>query len=348
MLSSLSALIIAIILLLINAFFVASEFAVISVRREQIVSATSSFNYKKVVYALDNASLMLACTQLGITLASTGLGVIAEPAIADFLVHPFENIGLSHYYAHAVAFVIALFFVVFMHVIFGEIIPKNISVTMPEKAIIILASPLVYFSKILGPIVKALDNFSNKFIKIFKIEPKTEVSNTYNIEEFSRIVEESKAQGTLEDEDNLISGVLEFSAQTAREVMVDAREVCTLSLPIRPVDVENLAKETGFSRFVLVDSNNSFHSYVHLKDILFAKGNERTEFLANWRLRLLDTVYADDEIEDVLRTMQKSGSHIAKVVENNQTIGVVFLEDIIEELIGEVKDIMQKADLESQ
>ncbi len=339
--SSSLAISIAILLLVINAFFVASEFAVISVRREQITVFEGKFGYKQVMYTLNNASVMLACTQLGITLASTGLGVIAEPAIANLLIAPFEYIGLSKEYAHGISFAIALLFVVFMHVIFGEIIPKNISVTMPEKVVFWLAPPLVFISKVLAPIVKVLDRFSNSFIRIFKVQPKTEVSNTYNIEEFSKIVAESKVQGTLIDEDNLISGVLEFSSRTAKEVMVSTQDVYTLSLPITVMDVEQAVKETGFSRFILLDSRREFHSYIHVKDILFAKEKDRMENLSNWRLRLLDTVNAEDEIEHVLGEMQKSGSHIAKVVEEDKTIGILFLEDIIEEIIGEVKDIMQ-------
>lgn len=340
--SNLVSLFVMIILLLLNAFFVAGEFAVVSIRREQIENGNKSFARKYVLYALNHASTMLSCTQLGITLASTALGVIAEPAIAHFFMKPFLYLSISKNTAHIIAFIVALLLVVLLHVIFGEVIPKNLSVSMPERVIFLLAPPLIIFCKILGPVVIFLDSFSNRIIKMLNIEIKTASNHAYTIEEFTNIVQESKAQGTFKDENNLVSTVLEFSSKLAKNVMVSMENICTIALPVTPIDVEKAVEKTGFSRFVITDNEGNLDSYIHLKDILFAEDDERDKPLDTWRLRLLDTVKADAEIEDVLRIMQISGSHIAKVVENDKIIGVVFLEDIIEELVGEIKDIMQK------
>ena len=374
-----------VVLLAGNAFFVGAEFAVTSSRRSQLepLAGAGDARAATALWALEHISRMLATAQLGVTVCSTGLGVVAEPAIARAVSPLLEDIGLGRAGAHAVAVVAALVLVVYIHVVAGEMVPKNMSIAAPERAVRLLAPPLVRLSRLFGPVITALNGFANWVLHLAGLETREEVSATFNAAEVASIVERSTAEGVLEDDTGLLSGALEFSEETAGSVMVPLDGLVTPAENCRPEDVEQAVAATGFSRFPLVAvgagaagegdggdadgagesgarnvhgatdakhandasaATNRITGYLHLKDILYADGAQRSEPIPSWHARTLVPVRADDEVEDVLAAMQRTGAHLGRVEDaDGVTVGVVFLEDILEELVGEVNDAMQRS-----
>ncbi|GAA1644177.1 hemolysin family protein [Georgenia ruanii] len=341
--STSTALLVGLLLLAGNAFFVGAEFAVMSARRSRVEPlAERSRAARTVLYAMENVTLMLACAQLGVTLCSTGLGAVAEPAIAGLVEAPLVAVGLPAGASHVVGFTLALALVVYLHVVIGEMVPKNLSVTSPERAALLLAPPLVALSKVLHPVIAGLNWFANVFLRLVGVEPKDEVASAFTAEEVGAIVERSRAEGVLQDDLGLLTGALEFSAETASRVMVPLASLVTLPLGCTPEEVEREVARTGYSRFPLVGEAGELAGYLHVKDVLYADDDARARPVPSWRVRALASVAPADEVEDALGAMQRSGAHLASVVDDGAVVGVVFLEDILEELVGEVRDSMQR------
>ena len=339
------ALLVTVLLLVGNAFFVGAEFAVTSARRAQLepLAEAGDSRARTALWALENVSRMLATAQLGVTLCSTGLGVVAEPAIAHAVQPLLERVGAGPAGAHAVAVAVALVLVVYVHVVIGEMVPKNMSISAPETAVRLLAPPLVWVATVLGPVINVLNGLSNWVLGLFGIETKEEVSATFNAAEVASIVERSTAEGVLEDDTGLLTGALEFSEETARTVMVPMERVVTLPAGCSPAELEHAVTVTGYSRFPVVGEDGSVGGYLHLKDVLYAQDEERDQPVPTWLERAMVQVRPEDEVEEVLVAMQRSGAHLGRVEDpDGALLGVVFLEDILEELVGEVNDAMQR------
>ncbi len=330
-------------LLAANAFFVAGEFAVTSSRHSAIepLAKNGKRGAKQALYALQHVSLMLAVSQLGITVMSTSLGVIAEPAIAGILEVPLTAVGVSMPVVHVTSFVVALALVLFLHVVFGEMVPKNISIARSTQALLLLAPPLVGLGRLFGPIVRFLDAVANWFISHLGMEPKSEIAAAFTTQEVAAIVDASREAGKLEDELGFLSGTLEFGNKTVADVMVPVDQSQSLSAPVTPEDVEALVAKTGFSRFPVKGKDGRVLGYVHLKDALYAPPERRGAPLESWRVRPLKTIDADTPIDDALREMQASSVHVMGVGEGSP-VGLVFLEDLLEELVGQVRDASQR------
>lgn len=338
--STSAALLLGLFLLLANAFFVGAEFAVMSARRSQIEprAMEGSRAARTTLAAMENVSLMLACCQLGITVCSIGLGAVAEPALAHLLEVPFEAAGMPEELLHPVAFVIALAIVVYLHVVIGEMVPKNIAIAVPERSALLLAPPLVWVARVVRPLIWALNAVANRALRLGGVEPKDEVSSTYTVEQVQSIVDESRREGLLQD-GGLLADALEFSDLAARDVMVPLAGLITVPAEGTPDDVERLVVQTGYSRFPLVAPDGSLLSYLHLKDVLAADPLRHAQPLQLGTARRLEVVRDDAEVEEVLAAMQRSGAHLGRVVDAaGGTLGVVFLEDVIEELVGEIRD----------
>jgi CBS domain containing-hemolysin-like protein len=345
--SSTLALVLGALLLAANAFFVGAEFAIISARRSAIEPLAQEGDRRAttVLWAMEHVSLMLACAQLGITVCSTSLGVVAEPAIAHLIEEPLHALGVSPDLTHPIAFVVALAVVVYLHVVLGEMVPKNLAVAGPDRAVLLFGPPLVWIARVVRPVITGLNWIANHVLRLLGVEPKDEVASAFTAQEVQSIVERSQAEGLLEDEQGLLTGALEFSDRTAQDVMIRTGELVTVGQGSTPEDVERLVARTGFSRFPVVDEAGTPTGYLHLKDVLYADEQTRTVPVPAWRVRALAAVGPHDEVEDALAAMQRSGSHLARVDEGGRVVGVVFLEDILEELVGEVRDAMQRDQL---
>lgn len=341
-----TALVLTVILLAANAFFVGSEFALLSARRSSIepLAATGHRGAQRVIWAMERISLMLACAQLGVTVCSVGLGAIAEPAIAHAIEDPLAAVGVPAAAVHPIAFTIALLIVVYLHVVLGEMVPKNTAVTMPDRAVLVLGPLLVIVSKVLGPVVIVINWLANQILRLTGITPRDEVASAFTAAEVQSIVELSQAEGLLADDQGLLTGALEFSSLKADQVMVPRGDLVFLGLSPTPDDVEDALRRTGFSRFVVTDTAGEPVGYLHIKDILDATSVTASQSIGTERIRALPSVTPDTDIEDVLVTMQRGGAHLARVVNCGEVTGVVFLEDILEELVGEVRDDMQRRD----
>jgi CBS domain containing-hemolysin-like protein len=338
--SATAALVVAVALLLANAFFVGAEFAVMAARRSQIepLAQEGSRRARTTLYAMEHVSAMLAGAQLGVTVCSLGLGAVAEPALAHLLERPFAALGLAEGLVHPVAFTLALAVVVYLHVVVGEMVPKNLAIAGPDRVALLLAPPLVWLTRVLWPVIVVLNGLANACLRLMGVQPKAEVTSTFTAEEVSSIVAQSRREGLLDDEYGLVSGALEFSERTAGDVEVRLADVVTLPEASTPAELERLVARTGFSRFPVVSADGDMVGYLHLKDILYADDERYDEPIAPKRVRSLVTVGAGDEVEDVLAAMQRSGAHLARVVDADRVTGVVFLEDVLEELVGEVRD----------
>ena len=340
------ALVVAVLLLAANAFFVGAEFAIISARRSSIEPRAQAGDRRArtVLWAMENVSLMLACAQLGITVCSTSLGVVAEPAIAHLIEDPLHAMGVSSAWTHPIAFVLALLVVVYLHVVLGEMVPKNLAVSGPDRAVLWFGPPLVMVARVVRPLIGALNWLANHVLRLFGVEPKDEVSSAFTAQEVQSIVERSQAEGLLEDEQGLLAGAIEFSGRTAQEVMVAHDALVTVGPDATPAHLEHLVARTGFSRFPVLD-DGTLVGYLHLKDVLYAEDDDRDVPVPRWRVRALAVVAPDDEVEETLAAMQRTGAHLARVDDDGRAVGVVFLEDILEELVGEVRDAMQRGAL---
>lgn len=338
------ALILAVVLLAGNAFFVGSEFAILSARRSSIepLAASGDKRAKTVLWAMEHVSLMLAASQLGVTVCSVGLGSVAEPAVAKLITPLLDLMHVPHVWVHPIALVIALVIVVYLHVVVGEMVPKNISVSNPDRAVLTFVPPLVFIARGVKPIIHGLNWTANHFVKLAGIEPKDEVASSFTAEEVQSIVTHSQAEGFLNDEQGLYTGALEFSEKSAADVMVAHEDLTVLQAGFTPDDVERLVSKTGFSRFPIINDSGEIMAYIHLKDVLYASENQRSVPVDRYRYRNLAVSRANDEVEDALVAMQHSGAHLSRVMRKGEMVGVVFLEDILEELVGEVRDAMQR------
>lgn len=330
-------------LLAANAFFVASEFAVMSSRRSRVEPLLGEKRAAStLIYAMEHVTLMMATCQLGITLCSVALGAVSEPAIASVIEGPLVSLGVPSEWTHPIALVIALAIVVYLHVVLGEMVPKNLAITTPEKAALWLSPPLVLLSKIFMPIIYSLNWLANHMISWAGFEPKSEVASTFTADEVASIVEVSEAAGVLDVDTELISGALEFSEHTAGEVMVPMDDLLMLDQSTTVQGIDQAVSQSSFSRFPVQGADGGVVGYIHIKDVLDVPEGRRAEPIPGWKVRPLVRVWADDEVETALRTMQEGGSHIALVESSEGSLGVLFLEDILEELVGEIRREMER------
>ena len=337
-----SALWLAVFLLAGNAFFVGAEFAVMTARRSRLepLAAAGSKRAKVSLQALGQVASLLATAQLGITLCSVGLGAVAEQALHEMISPVFAGRGLSEPLSTGISLLLALLIVAYLHVVIGEMVPKNLAIADPQRAALLLAPALLYISHVLRPLVALMEGLAKAMVRALGIEPKDELTSAFTSDEVQIIVAESHREGLIEsDRRGLASRALQFSDRVAGDVAVPLSALVTLSFGATPDDVERLVAKCGFSRFVITDATGQVAGYLHLKDILYADETQRHAPVPLKRVRSLATVRSDDEVEDVLETMQRTGAHLARVVDPaGEVSGVVFLEDVLEELVGEVTD----------
>jgi CBS domain containing-hemolysin-like protein len=336
-----------VVLLLINAFFVAAEFALVAARRSQIEpqALAGKRSAKTALWAMEHAALMLATCQLGITVVSLLILNVAEPSIHHLVVDALHFTGWPEAATGTIAFIFALVVVTFLHVTFGEMIPKNASFSVPDRALLLLAVPLVFLGNILMPIIVAFNAIANGVVRIFGMTPRSEAVSTFTLEQVARIVSHSTAEGTIDDTSGTISAAFEFTAKKAKDSQVALAALVSLPETVTVEQVEQAVTTHGFSRYVIVDAAGSPTGYLHLKDILDDDGLTGTDtgLVEAKKIRKLETVSTQTDLEDALALLQRAGSHLARVVDTEGNVtGVLFLEDIIEELVGEVKDATRR------
>ena len=340
-------LLLAVLLLLGNAFFVGASFAVITARRSGIepLAERGSRRARSTLRAMEDVSGMLAGSQLGITLCSLGLGAVGEPAVAHLIERPLVAAGVTGALLHGIAFAVALGLVVFLHVVLGEMVPKNIALAGPERSALALAPALLMVVRALRAVIAALSGLARGVLRLFGVRPRDEVTSAFTRDEIAAMVDEARREGLLNPEsERLLSGALTFEEHTAADVLVPRAQLVTLAPGATPADVEAACVRTGYSRFVTVATGGALSGYLHVKDVLDLTGDAADRPVPRHRIRPLASVAHDERIAEVLERMQGGSAHVAAVLDaDGRERGVVMLEDVIETLVGDIRDATQIA-----
>jgi CBS domain containing-hemolysin-like protein len=322
--------------LVVNAFFVGAEFALISVRRSQIepYAEQGDRRAKSVLWGLQHVSALMAAAQLGITLCTLVLGVVAEPAIAHLLEPAFHAMGVPSGAGHAVSFVIALTLATYLHMLLGEMVPKNIALAEPVRSALLLGPPLVTLSRALRPVIFTINAFANALLKLLGIHTRDEVTSTFSDAELARLVKDSGAAGLIDDRaQERLHDALELGRRPVRDVVLPLEGVVYARVGVTPEELERLSAESGFSRFPVVDEGRRIVGYLHVKDALDASPRDVPFRLRD--MRSIARVRETTPLDDVLTAMRRGRTHLAAVLgTDGRLAGLVTMEDVLRELFG--------------
>ncbi len=322
-------------LLVANAFFVGASFALVSARRTRIEPlAATSRRARRTLHAMDRLPELMAGAQLGITICSVGLGALAEPAIAHSLEGPLESMGVGHSAVHPIAFAIALLLVVLAHVLIGEMVPKNFTLALPDRAVVLLAPALATFATLLGPVLTVIRGTAVGILKLLRIRPPNSLEHVFGVPEVAAIAAESHREGLLDDEEyRLMERALHFTATRARDVVIPPDRLHTLPSDASPEQIEALAVRTRHMRFPVVDPSGRVVGYVHLKDLLHEgvvlPGVKRRGLV----IRDLPVIAPDTPLPDTLAVLRDARAPMAVLGTKAKPIGVVTLDDVIVALV---------------
>jgi CBS domain containing-hemolysin-like protein len=323
--------------LVVNAFFVGAEFALISVRRSQIepYADEGDRRAKSVMWGLQHVSALMAAAQLGITLCTLVLGVVAEPAIEHLLEPVFHAVGVPEGAGHAVSFVIALALATYLHMLLGEMVPKNIALAEPVRSALLLGPPLVALARAVRPVIFTINAFANALLKLLRVETKDEVTATFSDAELARLVRDSGEAGLIDDRAReRLHDALELGRRPVRDVVLPLERVVYVRVGVTPEELERLSAESGFSRFPVVDEGRHIVGYLHVKDALDASPRDVPFQVAD--MRPIARVRESTPLDDVLTAMRGSRTHLAAALGNDGRLaGLVTMEDVLRELFGQ-------------
>ena len=323
-----------------NGFFVAAEFALVGVRSSRIETLANAGNRaaKRVMALLKNLNAYLSACQLGITLASLALGWIGEPAIARLLEGPLSSV--SDAWRHFVSFLIAFSIITSLHIVIGEQAPKLMGLAVAEKVALAVALPLQLFYRIFSLPIRALDWASVRTVQLIGIKATAEHASTYTEEELRRLVDISRESGHLRAEERrLIHRVFEFSDTLVREAMVPRTEMAAIPSTSNLEEITKAFDQHRYSRLpVYRESLDDVCGFIHSKDVmpyLLHPEKFKLEDVLQPPLYVVDTA----RLEHVLRQMQKAKMHFGFVIDEHGGLeGVITLEDLLEEIVGDISD----------
>lgn len=331
-------------LLLANAFFVGMEFALIAARRTKIEHLASEGNTraKLALSSIRELSFMLAGAQLGITMASLGLGAIAEPAIARLIESGLHDVAdLSSSAIHSISFVIALTIVVFFHMVIGEMAPKNIAIALPEQSALWLAPPGRLYANLFRPFIHLLNATANGTLRLLRVEPQDELLSVHTAGEIGVMVAESAKEGLIREwERRLLSGAVGLSDLDAAAAMIARTELWAVPTEATVREVERVVMSSGHTRIPVYEGSlDQVVGFVHAKDLLKVDPTDIDAPLPHELLRPMLIVPESRKLQELMLDMQRQRRHFALVVdEHGGTAGIVTMEDVIEELVGDIRD----------
>jgi magnesium and cobalt exporter, CNNM family len=334
-----------VLLLGANAFFVGSEFALISARRDRLeaLAEQGKKSAVTVIRAGEQLSMMLAGAQLGITICSILLGRVGEPAVAHLLEKPFGVVGIPDTVLHTVSFVIALAVVVTLHVLLGEMVPKNIAIAGPESAAMLLIPPYLFYMRAARPLIRFYNWCANRSLRLVGVEPKDELDVTVSTVELSEMIAESLSEGLLDPEEHgRLTRALAIRNRVVTDVAIplaDVRAVPVAGPGLGPTvgAVERALADTGYSRFPVADQSGVFIGYLHIKDVLDLV-NDSDAVIDPSRVRRLPQLPSSLPLPDALSLLRRNNSHLALVTTDDRVTAMVALEDLVEDLVGTVRD----------
>ena len=339
------SILVALAALIGNAFFVGAEFALVAARRTSIeLKALDGSRLAKITLrGMEQVSLLLAGAQLGVTLCSLVFGAVGESLVAHALEAPLTALGVAEYLIHPIAFVIALILMVYVHVLIGEMVPKNLSLAKSTSAALYLVPPLYYIVRGTRPLIALLNAIANGCLRLVGITPSQEIRSTFTRDEVAGFIKESHREGLLsKNEEKLLSGTLDLESRTIASIIVPLSSIRLTSAQPSADEVEKLCVTTGFSRFPVPGADGQLRGYIHLKDILHVSSSDYDKPIAAKYIRSLGSVERAASLRDALAAMQRSGSHIASVVDGKTTVGIIMLEDVLEELVGPINNMTQR------
>ncbi|HUS43224.1 MAG TPA: hemolysin family protein [Ilumatobacteraceae bacterium] len=335
---------VAFVLLALNGFFVAAEFALLASRRSRIeqLAAEGDRRARHALAGLREITLMLAGAQLGITMCSLGLGAVAEPAVAGIIEGVLgEVFTLSDTTRHIIAFSIGLSIVVFLHMVVAEMAPKSWAIAHPEKSALLLARPFRLFVGLLRPLIRFLNGIANITVKAVGVEPQDERAMAHSPSDLLLLIEESAGHGGIAAEEHeLLARSLELSGLTAADAMTVRRDIVAVGADATADVVAAEAYRTGRTRVVVHEGDlDHVRGFVHAKDVLRLANGTWSTTVAGTISRPIMVTPEHHGLEDLLLEMRTRRQHIALVVdEHGMVLGLVTLEDVIEELIGDFDD----------
>lgn len=336
------AILVAVFLLVLNAFFVGAEFALVSARRDRLeaMAERGVDRARMVIRATEHISMMMAGAQLGITLCTIGLGALGEPTVAHFLEILLGPLALPAAVLHTLAFTIALVFVSILHIVLGEMVTKNIAIAAPEKTAIWLAPVLIVWVRLVRPVIALLNAAANGVLRLFKVEPKDEIESAHTPEELANMIADSRREGLLDQaEHRRLTQTLSSTERTVADVLVPLDDVETVPQSPTVADVEEAVNRTGFSRFPVRMPDGRLNGYLHVKDVLDLSDQDPSTLVPDHRIRGLPEIPADSRLDEAVAALRRARSHVAKAVAADRTVlGVVALEDLVEEYVGTVRD----------
>jgi CBS domain containing-hemolysin-like protein len=323
--------ILTLLLLAANAFFVGAEFALISARRDRLEALAEQGKHSAVtvIRAGENLPLMLAGAQLGITICSILLGRVGEPAVAHLLETPFHLLGIPDTVLHTVSFVIAITIVVVLHVLLGEMVPKNIAIAGPESAAMLLVPPYLLWVRAARPVIAVYDWCAHVILRAVGVQAKTELENTVSTVELSEMIAESLSEGLLDPEEH---------NRLSRALRIRNRVVAEVATPLDEVQAVTLAADGSGPTVAAIRSALAETGYVHIKDVLpVVDDPDAVVDLA--MVRPLPEVPEATPLPDALSLLRRNNSHLALVTAPDGGVSaMVTLEDLVEDVVGAVRD----------
>lgn len=333
------------ILLLVfaNAFFVAAEFAIVKVRSTQIAQKVKrGHRYAPLAkHIVEHLDAYLSATQLGITLASLGLGWIGEPLLAEMMHEPFIALGVtSERIIHAISFGIAFGLLTFLHIVVGELAPKSLAIQFPETTTFVVSLPLQIFYRIFKPAIWVLNSTANFFLRTVGIPPASPTELVHSADELEMLVTEGARRGVLtKTEEELLSSIFEFADTTAREIMVPRTEVIAIEDTTDREKLIRIVIEEGYSRMpVYHETIDNVIGIIYTKDLISLL-EHRDLIVLQDIIRPAVFIPEQIKISKLMRDLQQQKSHMAIVVDEFGGMqGIVTMEDILEEIVGEIHD----------
>lgn len=333
--------IVVLVLVALNGFFVAAEFAYVGVRRSRIEALAADGNKSalRLLDLLNNLNAYLSASQLGITLASLALGWLGEPVVAAILENTLGNV-IPEAWLHIISFIIAFAIVTTLHIVLGEQAPKLFGLQLAEKVAMGTALPMKIFYNIFKPAIHALDWASAKVVNIFGLHASSEHASIYTEDEIRQLIKISAASGHVNQEERrLINRVFEFSETTVKEAMIPRTEIVGISEDCTLEEIARAFRQHGYSRLpVYRNSLDNIVGVIHSKDLmpyLLRPKSFKLEKVLQKPMYVVDTA----RLEDVLRQMQREKFHFGFVVDEHGGVeGIITLEDLLEEIVGDISD----------
>jgi CBS domain containing-hemolysin-like protein len=337
------ALTMAVALLAANAFFVGSEIALLAARRATIEELADQGDRRARITAgaLKELTVAFSGAQLGITMASLGLGAVVEPSVARVLERWFALAPLPPTARHVIAVTIALAVVVLAHIVLGEMVPKNVALARPEQLSLRLGPLFRVYMIVFRPLIVALNAAANGVVRLARVEPRDELSLVHTPDELGLLLRESRREGMLAPQEaRVLTAALSLGDIDAEAAMTPRVDLAAVPDDADATEVLELARETGFTRFPVYHGDlDGVVGVVHVKDVLIREADELPGTTVADILRPVPAVPETRDLEQLLRDMRRDRSHAVLVVDEfGGTAGIVTLEDVLEELVGEIED----------